>query len=254
MPPLVFHMAFARQLQERLRSDLLGGQIGPFLLGATTPDIRVITRWNRDDTHFFDFDTYEQQDSVATFFARHTALAEPGRLSPATAAFVAGYMTHLTLDERWIVEIYRTFFGERGTLGGGEEAAVLDRLLQYELDRAKREDRELMDGIRLALQDCETSIDCGFIEVATLREWRGLAAEQTLYPADYERLRYYSGRQLKALGVDPEMPEEFNRFVERVPDLLLAAIEHVTQERFDAFVEKSYEEAQSAVGRYLACG
>jgi hypothetical protein len=251
VPPLVFHMAFARALQDRLHSRTLECETGAFLLGATTPDIRVLTRWDRHETHYFDFETYEHQDSPARFFASQPALAEAGNLSPATAAFVAGYTTHLSLDERWITEIYRTFFGERSSLGGGLEAQVLDRLLQYELDRRKREDRELMDGICAALEDAESSVECGFIPGETLRRWRELAAEQTTYPGDYERLRYYSGRQLKAWGVDPTEDEQFNRFVERVPELLHAALTHVTPERFDAFVEQSYEEAQRVIERYL---
>src|SRR3712207_2229169 len=104
MPPLVFHMAFAHRIHEDVGSRLLTEQIGPFLLGATSPDIRVITRWDRDKTHFFDFDTYEHQDSVRRFLAEYPQLTDPGAIEPSTAAFVAGYTTHLTLDQAWITE------------------------------------------------------------------------------------------------------------------------------------------------------
>ena len=246
-------MAFARELQERIGSPLLDEYSGAFLLGSTAPDIRVITGWDRRDTHFFDFDDFEHQDGVAGFFAHHTHLADPGKVSPATAAFVAGYTTHLTLDEHWIVEIYRTHFGERSPLAGALEAQVLDRLLQYELDRRSREDRGLMERIHQSLEGIETMIECGFIERDTLRQWRELAAEQTTYPGDYDRLRHYSGRQLRAWGVNPQVDEEFGAFVERVPGLLDAALERVGREQFDAFVERSYDDAQRVVERYLSC-
>lgn len=251
MPPLVFHMAFARQLELRLGRTVVRDNLGPFLLGATSPDIRVLTRWDRRDTHYFDFDEFEHQDSVAKFFAQHPELADPAKVCAETAAFVAGYTTHLTLDERWIVEIFRAFFGERSPLGGTTEAHLFDRLLQYELDRRKREDAELISGIKMAMDDAEAAVDCGFIDADTLHQWRELAADQLQYPPDYDRLRYYSGRQLRAHGIDPEIPAEFDLFLERVPELLDAALNHVTPERFDAFVEQSYDSALAVVEAYL---
>lgn len=244
-------MAFARQLELRLGATVARENLGAFLLGATSPDIRVLTSWDRRETHYFDFDEFEHQDSVAKFFEKHPELADPANVRPETAAFVAGYTTHLTLDERWIVEIYRAFFGERSPLGGTTEAHLFDRLLQYELDRRKREDRELITGIQLAMADAEAAVDCGFIDAETLSQWRALAADQLQYPADYDRLRYYSGRQLRAHGIDPEVPAEFDVFLARVPELLDAALNHVTPERFDAFVEQSYESALATVEAYL---
>lgn len=253
MPPLVLHMAFARQVQETVRASVLAEQVGPFLLGATTPDIRVLTRWQRQRTHFFDFDDFDHQDSVARFFAENPDLSDPGRLNESTAAFVAGYTTHLALDEGWICEIFRAFFGKESSLGGDAEAQVLDRLLQYELDRRRREDKALMKAIREALAGAEAGVDCGFIEAATLQRWRELAAEQTTYPGDYERLRYYSGRQLRALGVDVEDASKFDQFLLNVPDLLAAALRHVSAERVDEFIERAQAKASRAVARYLEC-
>ncbi len=254
MPPLVLHMAFARQLQDVVHSQLVEAHAGAFILGATTPDIRVLTRWEREQTHFFDFDVYEHQDSVARFLAERPELADAGRVAPETAAFVAGYATHLVLDQRWIDEIYRVFFGERSPLGGGAQAKVLDRLLAYELDRRKREDRSLMKALEEALVDAEVGVDCGFIDRETLARWRALAAEQTTYPADYERVRHYASRYLYAWNVDVDVPEEFGKFLRRVPQLVEAAAQHVTPERVNTFLECTHAEARSVIERYLACG
>ena len=55
MPPITLHMVLARELALGLGPEaILTPSPGHYLLGATTPDIRVITRQDRFSTHFFD--------------------------------------------------------------------------------------------------------------------------------------------------------------------------------------------------------
>ena len=51
---------------------------GQYLLGATTPDIRVITRQARFSTHYFDLNETGHQDSVAAFFRAQEPLSDAG--------------------------------------------------------------------------------------------------------------------------------------------------------------------------------
>ena len=92
-------MIAACRAGERLAAQRLDAANGEFLLGATTPDIRVITRWDRERTHFFDITDEGHQDSVAAFFEAHHSLRDAGRLSPQTRAWVCGYLTHLIMDQ-----------------------------------------------------------------------------------------------------------------------------------------------------------
>src|SRR3990172_7124265 len=135
-------MGIAKEIAAAIPSFcLVQDDLGSYYLGSTAPDIRVITRWERDATHFFDLSCFEEQDSVAAFFQAHPELRKQERLSKATLAFVSGYVTHLVLDETWISDIYRPYFGERSPMGGDARANVLDRVLQFELDRQTRADR-----------------------------------------------------------------------------------------------------------------
>src|SRR5438093_9850256 len=144
MPSLGSHMARAREVAERLRLKEIDADRGSFYFGATAPDVRVSTRLDRRVTHFYELDEYGQQDSVARMFAEHPLLARPAGLDAATTAFIAGYVTHLVLDESYIERIYRPRFGERSPIGDDPRRDVLDRALQYELDRRDREDRDAM--------------------------------------------------------------------------------------------------------------
>jgi len=109
MPPTTLHMVLARQIGLDLGEDTLESQPGAYLLGASTPDIRVITKQDRMSTHFFDLNVHDHQDSVSLFLAAHPAFADTGALNGDTRAFAAGYISHLVMDEQYITEIYRRF-------------------------------------------------------------------------------------------------------------------------------------------------
>src|SRR3990172_8296280 len=104
MPPLGMHMTLARELARQLGRSAIESDPGAYYLGATTPDIRVITRWERARTHFFDLDHFEEQSGVAGIFAAYPELAMPSGLDESTIAFLCGYISHLEMDEAWIAE------------------------------------------------------------------------------------------------------------------------------------------------------
>src|SRR3990172_9142414 len=162
MPPLGMHMTLARELARGLGRSAIESDPGAYYLGATTPDIRVITRWERARTHFFDLDRFDEQSGVASIFATYPDLATPAQLNDSTMAFLCGYISHLEMDEAWIVEIYRPCFGERSALKGDVLANLLDRVLQYELDRREREDRAVVQEIREELLATACDIAVGF--------------------------------------------------------------------------------------------
>src|SRR5688572_1439608 len=107
MPPPVFHMSLAKGLADSLSLSAIAADKGSFYLGSTAPDMRLVNRIDRAQTHFFDLNNFDHQDSVANLFAEHPELAAPEKLTKATAAFLAGYISHLVLDEGWISQVYR---------------------------------------------------------------------------------------------------------------------------------------------------
>jgi hypothetical protein len=249
MPPIFLHMAIARDIKRDIPHPAVTETTGAYYLGATAPDIRVLTRWDRARTHFFDLDVYEHQDSIGALFAQYPELARPEHLSAETVAFVAGYVTHLCLDERYIVDLYRPYFGQRSALGGNLTANTMDRLLQFELDRQRREDPEASAEIRAALEGCSLAIDVGFLDSETLAKWLQVAIDQTRHPPDWARFRYQGGRHLP--GVDLESDGALEAFLERVPELLQQTMDHVSTKQVDAYVEQATAESAAIIRRYL---
>ena len=250
MPPIFLHMAIARDVERQIGHEALRAQEGAYYLGATTPDIRVLTRWERSRTHFFDLNVYDHQDSVAQLFSEHPELAKPEQLSPETVAFMAGYVTHLCLDERYIYDVYRPYFGQHSALGGDLTANTMDRLLQFELDRQRREDTSTSTAIREALEGCSLAIDVGFLDSETLAKWLQVAIDQTRHPPDWRRFRYQGGRHLP--GVNLESDDALDDFLQRVPELLQQTMDHVSTKQVDAYVEQATETSAAVIRRYLA--
>ncbi len=251
MPPLVSHMIAARRAAEQLSPTCVDATSGAYLLGSTTPDIRVLTRWERERTHFFDLKEEAHQDSVAGFFAAQPHLRESSGLNAETRAWTCGFLTHLVMDEIYITEVYRPCFGPRSTLGGGERANLMDRVLQYELDRREREDRPAMEEVREALFASAVAIDAGFIDRETMEQWRDVTASVTEYAPDWERFAYIASRHLRRAGIESEA--EYARFLEEIPEMLDESLRTVGADQVEAFFDQVRERSVAQLEEYLGC-
>lgn len=243
-------MIAACRAGERLDAPGYDRANGDFMLGATSPDIRVLTRWDRKRTHFFDIASDDHQDSVASFFDAHRALRDPENLNAQTRDWVCGYITHLVMDQEYVTAIYRPYFGARSLLGGDEHANLLDRVLQYELDRREREAGAAMSEIRDGLFASAVEIDAGFLDRSLLEQWRDTSAAVTEHAPDWERFSFIASRHLKRAGIESE--EGLREFLGRVPDLLEDCRRHVDQSALDAFFEATAERTARVLADYLA--
>jgi hypothetical protein len=252
MPPITLHMVLARDIALNVGDSTLGDFPGAYLLGATTPDIRVLTRQDRFSTHFFDLNGPDHQDSVAAFLEENRALVDPQNLNAETRAFVAGYISHLVMDEQYITGVYRRFFAQHESLGGTIRANVMDRLLQFDMDRTYGNDPELKRNLAAALSCTVENIACGFVEVETLERWRQLTLDISQRAMDWERMRGMISNHLRYSGL--EEGETLSGFLDALPELLDETIAHITSAEVEAFVQRSTDAASSAVERYLVCG
>ncbi len=248
MPPLGMHVTLARELAEELKYDAARVQPGAYYLGATTPDIRVMTRWDRTRTHFFDFENFEHQSSVETLFREHPELATPEGKSKSAAAFLCGYISHLEIDEAWIVDIYRPCFGERSPLKGDVLANLLDRVLQFELDKRSRGESPAMPEIIDEIREATVQEAIGFLDKETLLRWRDISADVVSKEPTWDRFGLIASRHLRAFGVESE--EDLAHFLDDIPDLIDQSIKAVTPERIEAFQTRARERALEAMRTY----
>lgn len=252
MPPLALHTALAKEIADRLRQRTIDDERGSLYLGATAPDIRVLLRWERERTHFFDLGRYDEQNSIQGLFQAYPQLARPDGLGPATVAFLAGYISHLVMDETWITEVYRPYFGVSSPLGGDIKANILDRVVQYEMDRRQRSEGGKMAQIGRDLAAAALELEVEFLDKESIQRWQQIALEVVNLPADWEPFRRIASRHLRAAGIDT--PEAFAEFLRGLPDLLAEASKYLSQERLSAFLDRSLEGGLEAIKEYLQCG
>ena len=250
MPSLGLHMTIARDLACDLTSPAIEADRGAYYLGATTPDIRVLTRGDRAQTHFFDLHNFEEQNGVERLFEREPALRDARALDSATAAFMAGYISHLVMDEDYITQIYRPLFGQRSSIAGDELADVMDKALQWDIDRTARGDETKAAEIKRALMESAVEVNVAFVARETLLKWRDMSAEVIGTPATVERLVRFLGRRMPELALDHEASAA--TFAEGVPALLARTWEHVGAERIREYLESTKNKARRTMKEYLA--
>jgi hypothetical protein len=229
-------------------SPLIDAHRGAYYLGATTPDIRVLTRWDRERTHFFTLDDFGEQSGVHRLFETEPSLRDAAALDDETAAFMAGYISHLVMDEDYICQIYRPLFGERSPLSGDAAANIMDKALQWDIERADDEGLACAAEIRQALAETAVEINVEFIGRETLREWRDVSMEMIAHEPSVERFVRFIGRRLPHISGDDASAA---RLAEQVPDLLRRTWEHVGMERVQEYLHASKTRATSAIKEYL---
>jgi hypothetical protein len=242
-------MVLASEAASKLSHPAIDAAMGTFLLGSTSPDIRIMTKWARDDTHFAPLSISEIGAGVQGLFQKHPALAAPnGGVSDATRVFLAGYITHLVADEAWILEIYRTYFDGPRDPRDRVVGNIWDRALQLDMDMAAREEMGDMAEVRRALEGAEEGVAVDFIDSETLSRWREWVSEFTTWEYSWDRLRGAARRMYKDSTEAADLVEEF---LSCVPKGLERVHRLVPREKIAEYRRTAVEESTRLVGEYL---
>ena len=247
MPNLAAHIDLAHQAAQRLAYPGLDAHMGYYLLGSTSPDVRVITRRTREEYHFAPLDFETVGAGGTKMFSSQPDLRPASDHDWPTQAFVAGYITHLTADETWITHMFRPYFGNRAVFDDETEGHVMDRALQIELDRQSWGAVDVGLGLLGAATD---RVSIGFIPHTTLVEWRQWVAGHLENGFSWERLRFMARRI--AAGDDQHRAHELaDDFLNTLPESLDALHEVVPRDDLAEFKTRTVDALAKAVGEYL---
>ena len=249
MPNLPTHLSLALRTASRMAHPTIERHLGSFILGSTSPDIRIMTKWKRHQTHFAPLTIERMGTGVEGLFKTHPALADSSRVSDATKVFLSGYVTHLLADEAWILDIYRPNFDGHRILVDRVQADIWDRALQLDMDRAAREELGNMEQVRTFLDGSEANVGVGFISSETLSHWRAWASDFTTWEFSWERLRFATRRMYRDNTDAMEMVEEFLRCM---PSSLDHAYNRIPERTIAAYQEKVIGESVRFIKEYLS--
>ncbi len=181
MPTPFNHLHIAYDLTAQLPAALrapLAAEWPAFLLGNIAPDVQTLTGELREATHFFPVPLGAAPPAAAALFAQHPALAQPGRMAPGQAAFVAGYLVHLEFDQWWVRDIFEPVFGPDLAWGTFPERLYLHNALRAYWDAEDLAALSGEAGVQLSRAAPAGWLPCG--RHADLARWRDEVADQLL--------------------------------------------------------------------------
>ena len=243
MPNLPAHIGLARDAAARIASPVIAGNMGYFLLGSTAPDMRAITKRPREHYHFASLDFEQVGDGAQALLESHPHLEG---LSGREAAFVAGYISHIVLDECWITGVFRPAFGDAG-VAPDARGLVLDRALQLELDRRTNGVEEYLGLMR----DASTPLDLGFVSDEEVTQWRLWVVDFLERDFSWERLRFMARRI--ARGDEAHAAHAVaEELLSATPESLATMFEVVSSEELGDFARRSVDTLCEHLEGYLS--
>lgn len=193
MPTPFYHLRFARDL-------LAAGGLPPllprewpaFCLGNIAPDVQTLTGQPRAATHFFDVPMRDLTPAWRVMFEHHPSLADPAGLPSARAAFLAGYLCHLALDQLWIARIFDPIFGESAGWSTFRQRLFLHNVLRIYLDRIDLP--TLQEGVGATLRQAQPENWLPFLADHALCRWRDFVADQLADGAVSQTVEVFASR------------------------------------------------------------
>jgi hypothetical protein len=250
MPNILTHIHLGLQVQGHMRNQTVEREMGSFLLGCTTPDIRAMTRGDRAATHFSSYNCSDLRGGVREMFDQHPNLADSTVLPISTQAFIAGYICHLIADHAWVACIFEPYFDTTSGTLDPVVSKVMDRALQLRLDEIAAQ--EITDDVYATLRDTPIAVNIGFINPQALAEWQQWVMQLCDNGFSWDRLRFLAKRR--------QVPEDYSRatiaaekFLSSIPNGLKELEHIVPRSAIERYRSIAIREAISATKGYLTC-
>lgn len=214
-----------------------------FLLGAISPDVRALSGQAREETHFFVIPPDDPRPAQAVMLERWPALRDTSTLQRPHAAFVAGYITHLVMDQVWVEQVVMPALFINGQAWGTDHPGwrlygILMTYLEY------RASDRIPAGTLSTLAKAEPHNWLPFVSDYYLAAWR----DRVVHVA-----RAGGARRLSALfaGSSGMTADELEAIVLSDERMQAEAFSIVARERLVAFEREAEERSVGAVLEYL---
>ena len=252
MPNLPWHIHLAHQAAEQLDWVYARDHAGSLYLGSTAPDIRAMTKWSREHTHFASLAVEVVGRGARRMFELHPELADPDHLSDATRAFVLGYISHLVSDEVWITTMFRPHFdpqqGDRIITATQLEAHIWDRALQLDMDRKSAPQMEAFLRTEGVMTCADQGVEVSFLGAEVLEEWREWVSRFVGWDFTWDRLKRALNRMYRD---DDDVQRAVDGFLEQMPHSLERIYEKIPEEKVASYQQQALERTILQVREYF---
>ncbi|MDA0262799.1 MAG: zinc dependent phospholipase C family protein [Chloroflexi bacterium] len=250
MPNLPMHIYLANLAAEELDRGYLHDHRGSFYLGSTAPDIRAMTRKPRELTHFAPLSVEEVGTGTRTMFQMHPELSDA--LTPASQAFLAGYICHLAADEIWITSVFRHNFDtslEDSRLTDDEvQANIWDRAMQLDLDRQTLSQFDGDNHPKRLLACSDQDVSMPFFEDGLLAEWKDRVGRFAVWEFNWDRLKSALNRLYRD---DEQVQQAVEKFLDGMPRSLEQVYKKVPEGEISAYQQRAVSATIDQVREFM---
>jgi hypothetical protein len=184
--------------------------------------VQSLTGQARFDTHFYHVHGTNPLRAHEILLATYPELADPARLPPVHAAFIGGYVVHLTWDECWLRDVFRPFYLESTLWPDRLTRNVHHNALRVLVDRQAEAALRLWPDVVPLLRSVQPGHWLPFVQPEALCRWRDWVTDQLVDPEAVQTAQVFAER----MGISPEHFETVINAVEQdtysppVPGLL----------------------------------
>ncbi len=250
MPTLPMHIHLANQVAEQLDRSCVFDHRGSFYLGSTAPDIRAMTKQPRELTHFAPLSVEKVGTGTETMFQMHPELN--GNMTPASQAFLAGYICHLAADEIWITSVFRPNFdvsvAETRLTDNEVEANIWDRAMQLNMDRHTLPQLPTEGHPKELLACSDKDVSMPFFEEGLLSEWKDRVGRFMVWEFTWDRLKNALNRLYRD---DENVQRSVEGFLEGMPDTLEKLYEKIPEGEVSAYQERALAATVAQVKEFI---
>jgi hypothetical protein len=248
VPTPFYHLSVAYEIREHPALPVeirgfLAEHWSAFLFGKTAPDVQVVSHQPRQDTHFYTVPPETDTPAWEHMFSIYPALARPDNLSPAQAAFIAGYACHLEADEAWLWDVFLPIFGPDAAWETFRQRLYLHNVMRAYLDQRVLAD--LPEGTGTRMQAARPHTWLPFVEDGYLVQWRDLVAGQLQPGAKIQTVEVFAGRQ----GVDVNA---FYQLLDSEERMQVEVFQRLPRARLDAYRQNLVRANIALLKTYLA--
>ena len=245
------HIHLASRVAKRLDQGWLNDHVGSLFLGSTAPDIRAMTKWPRERTHFASLSADEVGTGARNMFRLHPELGDQSALSHATQAFLVGYISHLVADEAWITNIYRPHLdatnGQDTATGTKIESNIWDRALQLDMDSKAVTEVHGLTHSGDSLSNAASGVEVAFLNPQSLGEWQEWVHRFLGWEFTWDRLKGALNRMYRD---DDDVQREVDSFLRDMPGSLEKVYESIPREKIDAYQQGALEQTLAQVQKH----
>ena len=166
MPNLPTHLFIAQSALNEIKDNSIHQYEAFYLLGSTAPDIKALSKTPREQSHFVELNSFKNIGDGSKYLLEQNPYIKS--VKGIHKAFWSGYISHLILDETWIINMYRTKFANAVGDTNHDYLQIMDRATQLHLDKISYAHNE--NWVKL-LREINCEIQIPFIPSADLKDW-----------------------------------------------------------------------------------